>query len=471
MTTLTIRSKRDITDFVDTHPSGTKRTKILAFIALGGIFVDAYDFTSLGIGLDGLTRQWQLSSFELGSLTAVMAVGALLGAFVGGPLADRVGRFKLFVLDLVLFVVAAVAAGLAPNLAVLLICRFLLGVGVGLDMPVSFAFITEFTNRQSKGKYVNLWQSMWYIAVVSTGVIVLPFHLAGAGDDLWRWAIGFGAVPAAIVLLLRLRYTEESPMWAAHRLGLHEAAKILEKSYGITVRVDPAADHQPRTPATAKLSAIFAKKFRARTVLASTLSATQAAQYFAVGFYVPTITAMLFGVGTLYTILGTIVINLFGVLGGTLQPFLTQRLGLRKLAITGYLIVAAAMVGLAAIHGTGSGYLAALLIGALIFGHAFGPGAQGKTMAALSYPTAFRGAGMGWAESMSRVGTIIGFYLFPVVLAAVGLGQTMLYLTIVPLVGLLALALIRWEPIGKDVETTDSQEETATTDASKSTPD
>lgn len=119
----------------------------------------------------------------------------------------------------------------------------------------------------------------------------------------------------------------------------------------------------------------------------------------------------------------------------------------------------------------GVDYLAALLIGALIFGHAFGPGAQGKTMAALSYPTAFRGAGMGWSESMSRVGTIIGFYLFPVVLAAVGLGQTMLYLTIVPLLGLLALALIRWEPIGKDVETTESQEETATTDARESTAD
>lgn len=451
MQTITVRTKSDISDFVNSHPSGTRRTKILALIALGGIFVDAYDFTSLGIGIDSLTEQWQLSPFEVGSITAVMAFGALLGALGGGYLADRLGRYKLFVIDLVLFVVAAVAAGLAPNLPVLLVCRFLLGVGVGLDMPVAFSFITEFTNRQQKGKYVNLWQSMWYIAVVATGVVMLPFYFAGAHEHLWRWAVGFGAVPALVVLLLRLRFTEESPMWAAHRLGLNAAARILESSYDVRVIVENSAERE-HVPTKTKLSAIFNREFRARTVLASTLSFTQAAQYFSVGFYIPTITALLFGVGTLYTILGTIVINLFGVLGGTIQPFLTERHGLRRLAIAGYILVALAMVALSFTQETGNGYLSAALIGLLIFGHSFGPGAQGKTMGALSYPTEYRGAGMGWTEAMSRLGTMLGFYVFPLVLATAGLGLTMLFLAIVPLTGLLALALIRWEPVGKDVE-------------------
>lgn len=456
--TLVVRTKDDISDFVNSHPSGTRRTKLLAFIALGGIFVDAYDFTSLSIGIDSLTEQWHLTPFEVGSTTAVMAVGALVGALGGGYLADRLGRYKLFVLDLVLFVAAALGAGLAPNLPVLLVCRLLLGIGVGLDMPVAFSFITEFTSRHEKGKYVNLWQSVWYVAVVATGAFVLPFHLLGAGGDLWRWAVGFGAVPAVVVLVLRLNFTEESPMWAAHRLGLREAAAILEKSYHIRVEVAPSADADEKQAAEGakekvRLRAIFEGTFRPRTILASTISMTQAAQYFAVGFYTPTITALLFGAGTLYTILGTMVINLFGVLGGTVQPFLTHRLGLRKLAFAGYVIVAASMLALAAVDGSGLQVLPALLIGVLIFGHSFGPGAQGKTMASLSYPTEFRGLGTGWSEAMSRVGTIAGFYLFPLVLAAVGLGQTMLYLTLVPLIGLAALLLIRWEPVGKDVET------------------
>jgi predicted MFS family arabinose efflux permease len=64
---------------------------------------------------------------------------------------------------------------------------------------------------------------------------------------------------------------------------------------------------------------------------------------------------------------------------------------------------------------------------------------------------------MGWTEAMSRVGTIVGFYLFPIVLAAAGLARTMLCLAVVPLLGLVALALIRWEPIGQDVETPDAE--------------
>jgi putative MFS transporter len=111
----------------------------------------------------------------------------------------------------------------------LLFFRFLLGVGVGMDFPVALSFIAEFTNSQTKGKYVNLWQAMWYIAAASTGLFALPLYFIGVGDDLWRWAVGLGAVPALIILILRLIYIDESLMWAAHRQGLREAANILEK--------------------------------------------------------------------------------------------------------------------------------------------------------------------------------------------------------------------------------------------------
>lgn len=450
MADLVVRSQRDIIDYVNSHPTGTRRTKLLAFIALGGVFVDAYDFTSLGIGVDSLRQQLALTPFELGSVTAVMAVGALIGALVGGHIVDRIGRFKLFILDLVLFVVAALGAALAPNVEVLLLFRFLLGVGVGIDMPVTFSFVAEFTNSRDKGKYVNFWQAMWYLAVVSAGLIVLPLHFAGVTENLWRWAVGFGAVPALVVLLLRLRYTEESPMWAAQHLGLHEAAEILEKSYGIRARVE--APETRRRPATSGFRELFTPRFRARTVLASMISGTQAVQYYAVGFYIPVIAGVLFGADVRSVLIATVLINLFGVLGGTIQAFLTHRLGVRKLAVIGYVIVAASLIALGVVGEGARAWLPALLVGTLIFGHSFGPGSQGKTMAALSYPTAIRGTGMGWAEGVSRAGTIAGFYLFPLILSAVGLSPTMLLLTLVPLAGLVALAAIRWDPREEDVE-------------------
>lgn len=175
-------------------------------------------------------------------------------------------------------------------------------------------------------------------------------------------------------------------------------------------------------------------------------------EYFAVGFYLPSITALIFGKGILFAILGAIVFNIFGIVGGLSQSFLTQRLGIWKLAFIGYCIAAASLLVVGLTRDNIPAYLGALLIGFFIFGHSFGPGSQGMTMATLSYPTEFRGIGSGWGQSMVRVGSILGFYVFPLVLATAGLTHTLLYLTVIPLIGLVALLFIRWDPIGQDVE-------------------
>lgn len=451
MHSLTVRSKRDIIDFVNSHDN-PGRGNIMVLIALGGIFIDAYDFTSLGIGIDSLQKQLSLGPLQLGSVTAIMALGALFGALGGGYVTDRLGRFKTFIIDLICLVVAALGTALAPNLAWLLFFRFLLGVGVGMDFPVALSFIAEFTNSRTKGRFVNLWQAMWYIAAASTGVITLPiFFSMGDSENLWRWAVGFGAVPALIILILRLIYLDESPMWAAHNLGLREASDILEKNYDVRVTVTELKE--ATTPrGRAKLGSIFQKGLRARTVLSSIIASTQSMEYFAVGFYLPSITALIFGKGVLFAILGAIVFNIFGIVGGLSQSFLTHRLGIWKLAFIGYCIAAASLLLVGLTRDSIPAYLGALLIGFFIFGHSFGPGSQGMTMATLSYPTEFRGIGSGWGQSMVRVGSILGFYVFPLVLAAAGLTHTLLYLTAIPLIGLTALLFIRWDPIGQDVE-------------------
>ena len=451
MRSVVLSSSRDVVDFVNDHPTGSRRGRIIAWIALGSIFIDAYDFTSLAIGIPSLKRQLGPTSFELGTVTASMAFGALLGALLGGYLVDRIGRYKLLILDLMLFVVAAIGAALAPNLAVLILFRFLLGIGVGIDMPAALSLISEFSNAKNKGKYVNFWQVVWYVATVFSALFVLPVYLFGAGDNLWRWAVGFGAVPALIILVLRFIYADESPLWAAHNLGVGEAAKILRKSYP-EVQFDIPSDAHRDTVSAVPVRAIFKQPYLPRTILSSTISGFQSMEYYAVGFYLPVIIALIFGKDILAIIIGTIILNLFGILGGGIQPFLTVRLGIRRLAIVGCSVAASALILVGLLEGTVPALLSAFLIGVFIFGHSFGPGAQGKTMAALSFPTEFRGTGTGWAEAMSRVGTILGFYVFPLVLAVAGLSHTLLYLAAIPIIMLLALYLIHWDPTTKDVE-------------------
>jgi MFS family permease len=454
-----IRSERDVTEFVNTQPT-TRGAWLVVLVALGGVFVDAYDFTSLGIGVPQLRAQFGLSPFEVGSVTAIMAFGAFLGALWGGYFTDKVGRFKMFLLDLIFLVVAAIGAALSFNLILLLFFRFLMGVGVGLDFPVALSFIAEFINSRRKGGNVNLWQGMWYLAASCTGLIVLPFYYLDLGDNLWRIAVGFGAVPAFIILLLRYRYMNESPMWAAHNLGLHEAAKVLERTYGVRTRVIET-DQPKRAPKPAQFKEIFSPKFLPRTILASIICMTQSMQYFAVGFNLPSISTRLFGSDFLYAILGAVFFNIFGIVGGFAGAYATAAVGVRRLAAIGYVIVIASLLAI----WVGGSQMAlsavAILVGAFIFGHSFGPGAQGMTMATLSYPTRIRGIGSGWGQSMVRVGSILGFYFFPLVLAAVGLRSMMLYLAVVPLLGLIAVLLVPWEPVGQAIDEEDLAEEEA----------
>lgn len=449
---LEVRSRQDIIRFVNSNPISRSGFKII-LLALAGVFVDAYDFTSIGIGTAQLQEQFNLTPVALGSLTAIMAVGALLGAVFGGYYTDKFGRNKMFMVDLFLMVFAAFGAALAPNFATLVVFRLLMGIGVGLDIPIALSFIAEYSNMKKKGSNVTLWCPLWFCAASATGLIALPFYLLDQHEHIWRWSVGLGGVFALIVLVLRYFYMHESPMWAANYMSLEDSAKVIRKTYNVEVVILPEAERVRAVTERKKLpyTAIFRGKYRMRTLLASIITFTQSMEYFAVGFYIPTISAIMFGKGVIYAITGTIVFNIFGALGGFLGSALNTRWGVRKLTIVGYVVAILGLLSMGLLENAYVG-VSAVLLAAFIFGHAFGPGSQGMTMATLSYPTELRGLGTGFGQGATRVGSILGFFLFPVVLSAVGLHTTLLLLAAVPFLGLVATLLIKWEPVGQDVE-------------------
>ncbi|GAA4972104.1 MFS transporter [Pseudonocardia tropica] len=454
MSAVVIRSERDVIDFVQAHPTGSARTRILMLIALGSVFGDAYDLSSIGIGIASLRAEMQLTAVQVGMVTSITAVGALVSSLLGGYIADRTGRFKLFIISGVLLVLAPIGAAFAPSYEVLVLWRLVIGIAIGLDMPVAFSFMAELVNTRGKARWMNFWQPASTVAVMGAALVALPVYFAGASDDLWRWTVGLGAVPALVVVVLRLVYAEESPLWAVKHQGLHAAAKILEKSYRVTTVVE-ADEAKPARDDGYRLSTIFNRKFRARTVLASMVAGMQAMQYYAIGFYLPVIAGLIFGTDLVAIVLATVTVHTFALVAGLLQTQLVERFGLWKLTFIGFVIVAVALVVLGSVGGTvwqAVPLVTVGVVGILMFGHAFGPGPQSKTLAALSYPTEYRGLGTGWAETAGRVGGIIGLFLFPVMLDNLGEGPTMLLLALAPAAAVVTLLLIRWEPAGQDVE-------------------
>jgi MFS family permease len=461
---LLLRSVDDVVRIVDAttkhaDPAAQRKarrmTMLVMIIALGGVFVDAYDFTSLGIGAIQLREEFNLTATEVGALSSTMAFSALFGALVGGYFVDKLGRKRMFLLDLWFFVFSAIGAALAPNLVVLLFFRLLMGLGVGLDFPVAMSFVAEFSDRAHRGRFVNLSYLNWYLAAIVGFIASYVGYELGAGEHLWRLAVGFGAVPALILLTMRNRYMLESPLWAAHRGDLHEAADILRRTRNLKVEVAPdatAAHTGSCLTMTETARIIFSPRYRGRATLAAVISSLQSIEYYAVIFYLPVISQMIFGRSLLKAILGGIAFSFVGLLGSAFQALVCDRTGIRPLTLGGSFLAAAALLGIALGHAIDNLVLEAVMVGVFMVGHTVGPGPQGMAYGTLSFPTAIRGSAVGWTQGMLRVGSILGFFFFPVMLTAFGFTATFALLAVVPFVIAVVTLAISWEPIGVDIE-------------------
>src|SRR5262249_49132115 len=154
--------------------------------------------------------------------------------------------------------------------------------------------------------------------------------------------------------------------------------------------------------------------------------------YFAVGFYMPSISQAIFGKEFLFAAFGSLASAAVGAAAGLASSYLVGRWGVVRLSAVGYVIIIAALLTFWATAGSVSPYLSILIVYGFIVGQAGGPGPQYATIAALSYPTHIRGIGTGWSQAVTRLGTVAGSYFTPLLMAAVGINNMMLILAIVP---------------------------------------
>ena len=195
-----------------------------AIVSGMGFFTDAYDLFIIGVASTLIKQEWHLGTGKLAVLNATMLGAACLGAIVFGRIADLVGRKRVYWLVAAVMAVAAIGSALAPSFWVLIGFRFLLGVGVGGDYPVSAVLMTEYANRTNRGRLVGLVFSTQALGLVVGPVIALGLLGSGlSGGITWRVLLGLGAVPAAAVVYLRRRMPE-SPRYQSQVQGKGEQA-------------------------------------------------------------------------------------------------------------------------------------------------------------------------------------------------------------------------------------------------------
>jgi len=200
-------------DLLNEAPSSKfhRRTVVISGV---GFFTDAYDLFVIGTAAALVTTQWHLSALQTSWVTGAAVLGAFVGAFTFGRVADLIGRKAVYVAVAVIMVFGAVASALATDFTVLLISRLVLGLGIGGDYPVSAVFMSEYSNRQDRGRLVGLVFSMQALGLVVGPLIALLRLSSGMGNGLtWRILLGLGAVPAAAVVYLRSKCPSRRVTW------------------------------------------------------------------------------------------------------------------------------------------------------------------------------------------------------------------------------------------------------------------
>ncbi len=410
-------SRRTLAARMDALPFTRKHLRVLTGSGVGWA-LDAMDVGLISFIIAVLAGQWSLTPGERGWIASIGFVGMAVGAALGGLLADRLGRRQVFALTLLVYGVATGASALAGGLAMLLVLRFFVGLGLGAELPVASTYVSEFAPARIRGRLIVILEAFW--AVGWTAAALIGYFVIPASEDGWRWAFALGAVPAVYALVVRWGLPE-SPRWLASRGRISRAERIVESfeaSAGVVHR--PAIHKEGVRETVAKSSsgrvrALWAPEFRLRTTCIWLVWFCVNFSYYGAFIWIPSILVAA-GYDLVKSFGFTLLITLAQLPGYAVAAWLIEVWG-RRLTLSVFLVGSAIS---AVLFGTATGDVAVIASGmALSF---FNLGAWGALYAVTPeiYPTSLRATGTGWAAGVGRIASIIAPLMVPVLLGAGG---------------------------------------------------
>ena len=439
---------------LDRLPLSKFHWRLLWVSGLGWMF-DAMDVGIVTFVLASLKQSWSLSPQQVGNIGSIGLLGMFLGAAFAGTLSDRWGRKLVFQGTLFVFSLASGLCGLAWGYGSLLFFRFLVGLGLGGELPVASTLVSEFSPARYRGRMLTLLESFWAYGWVLAALIAY-FVIPRWG---WRVAFWIGALPAFYVYVLR-RSMPESPRFLLSRGREKEAEEIVNRWEGKSSgakEVPPASSGDRAegplgpnpTPGRAGFRDLWSPPYLRRTLCLWILWFAMVYSYYGIFVWLPSLL-----VASGYTLIRSfrfvLLITLAQIPGYYSAAFLVDRIG-RKWVLTSYLFfcaVAAYFFGKAASVGE------IIWWGSLISFFNLGAWGVVYTYTPELYPTRMRGTGCGWAAAFGRLGGIMAPVVVGSLLGSWGGSHTEVFgmFALVLLIGAVNVALLGEETKGKSLE-------------------
>lgn len=253
---------------LDRLPIGRFHWRILALIG-AGMFLDAFDIYLAGGVLGAVLKEgWSTLELNAAFVSATFA-GMTLGAWFSGILGDRFGRRFCYQLNLAIFGLGSIAAAFAPTMTALIAARLVIGIGLGAEIVIGYATLTEFVPAASRGRWIGLLAVITNFSLFASSMVGL-WVIPTFG---WRYMFGIVGVLAMVVWVMR-KSMPESPRWLASKGRTAEAEAILSAIEADAARkgpLAPVAPEPPQVPRDGSVWQLFQPPYLGRTLLGSLL--------------------------------------------------------------------------------------------------------------------------------------------------------------------------------------------------------
>lgn len=384
-----------------------------------GWALDAMDVGLISFVMAALGQQWALSNTTLSWIGSIGFIGMAVGASLGGLLADRIGRRNVFAVSLLVYGLATGASALVGSVALLIVLRFIVGVGLGAELPVASTYVSEFAPAKIRGRVVVALEAFWAVGWLLSALIgyfVIPAHEHG-----WRWALAVGVIPTLYALVVRhglpesVRFLELKGRFdeAERSVRWFEApAGIPEPSPQQIADMNAAAS----STSSEATESLWSPTYRARSLALATVWFMINFSYYGAFIWLP---SLLVQDGNTLTksFEYVLIITLAQFPGYAAAGWLIEVWG-RRTTLATFLVgsaLAAAWFGLA-------GHSPGMIIAAGCALSFFNLGAWGALYATGPeiYPTSIRGKGTGAAASVGRIASMLAPLVVPLLLGAGG---------------------------------------------------
>ena len=432
-------------DYLDAVGLQRFHLKLYTGIGLAQI-LDGFEVGILSFAIPGIIRDLQASPGVIGVVAALQNLGLLVGALVAGHLADRIGRRWPFTFALVLYPLGALLSALAPNVGVLMLGRFIGGLGIGGQWPVTFTLVAEFTPTKWRSKAMPgmlLGTSIGLLLASLVGVfVIVPYG--------WRLGIGLGVIPALLAIWVRMS-CPESVRYLLNVGRVEQARNIVCEIAAQAGDQLEFVDQPAAAPPQVLVAAVDRPRASIAPYLGTLIALTTTIFFFNIsGYGAQTWVPSLFianGVTQLQSFqlvfLSSLLAPVFATVlaAGTMDLGRERRFSLGVIGIFGGL----AFAGLGVAFITGSS-LAWVVVAQTCFGIAYSAvNSIYYTLGTELFPTRIRGKGVAYATGIGRLGAVVGPPLIGVFLGVGISANNVIFLAALPMVigGVISLVFLR----------------------------